>query len=121
MRQSVSIMVRTPLKQDEDEQGTELFIFARFHAREGEVDAVEAALQEEIPQARDDPGCLAIDSYRSVHDPRLFFIHSRWTDEAAFDRHAQTDHTVNFIRRIEAAIDHALDVNRTKRLEIPKQ
>jgi len=119
MRHGVSIMVRTLLKQDE--QGTELFIFARFHAREGEVDAVEVALQEEIPQARDDPGCLAIDSYRSVLDPRLFFIHSRWTDEAAFDRHAQTDHTVKFIRRIELAIDHALDVNRTKRLEVPKQ
>jgi quinol monooxygenase YgiN len=114
-------MARTRLKQHEDEQRTELFIFARFHAGEGEEDAIEAALHEEIPQARDDPGCLAIDAYRSVHDPRLFFIHSCWTDEAAFDRHAQTDHTVDFIRRVEPAIDHALDVNRTKRLEIPKQ
>ena len=44
-------MARTRLKRDEDEQRTELFIFARFHAREGQVDAVEAALHEEIPQA----------------------------------------------------------------------
>ena len=113
-------MARTRLKQDE-EQRAELFIFARFHAREGEEDTVEAALHEEIPQARHDPGCLAINGYRSVHDPRLFIIHSRWTDEAAFDRHAQTHHTMDFIRRVEPAIDHALDVNHTKRLKIRKR
>jgi len=114
-------MARTRLKQDEEEEGTELFIFARFHAHEGEEDTVEAALHEEIPQARHDPGCLAINAYRSVQDSRLFIIHSRWTDEAAFDRHAQTHHTLDFIRRVEPAIDHALDVNHTKRLKIPKR
>jgi quinol monooxygenase YgiN len=99
----------------------ELFIFARFHAREGQQGAVEAALREEVPQARAEPGCLAINAYRSMRDPRLFFIHSRWTDETAFDTHAEMDHTVYFIRRIEPLIDHALDVNRTRSLEIPER
>jgi quinol monooxygenase YgiN len=110
-------MATTRFKPKEDEQ-RELFIFARFHAREGEEDAIEAALREEVPQARDDPGCLAIDAYRSVHDPRLFFIHSRWTDESAFENHTKTQHTVQFIRRAEPAIDHALDVNRTLKFRV---
>jgi quinol monooxygenase YgiN len=112
-------MSRTGLKSPGDEQHMELFIFARFHAREGKQDAVETALREEIPQARDEPGCLTINAYRSAHDPRLFFIHSRWTDEKAFDAHAEMPHTSHFIRRIEPLIDHALDVNRTYLIEIP--
>jgi quinol monooxygenase YgiN len=99
----------------------ELFIFARFHAREGQQGTVEAALQEEIPQARAEPGCLAIDAYRSTRDPRLFFIYSRWIDERAFEIHAEMSHTVHFIKRVEPLIDHALDVNRTRSLEISKR
>ncbi len=99
----------------------DLFIFARFHAREGQQGAVEAALREEIPQARAEPGCIAIDAYRSTRDPRLFFIYSRWKDERAFDIHAEMSHTVHFIKRVEPLIDHPLDVNRTRSLEISKR
>ena len=109
-------MASTRLKSREDSQRLELFIFARFHAREGQQGEVEVALREEIPQARAEPGCLEIDAYRSTRDPRLFFIHSRWIDERAFDTHAEMPHTVHFIRGIEPLIDHALDVNRTRPL-----
>ena len=114
-------MASTRLKSRDDSQRLELFIFARFHAREGREGAVEAALCEEIPQARAEPGCLEIDAYRSTRDPRLFFIHSHWTDERAFDTHAEMSHKVHFIRRVEPLIDHALDVNRTRPLSIPKR
>ena len=106
------------LKSRENTQRKELFIFARFHAREGQQGELEAAIREEIPQARAEPGCLAIDAFRSTRDPRLFFIHSRWTNETAFDIHSELPHTVHFINRVEPLIEHALDVNRTRRLEI---
>src|SRR3989442_13231275 len=51
---------------------------------------------------------------RSTRDPRLFYIHSRWVDEAAFDHHAGLPHTVRFIERVQALIDHPLDVTRTR-------
>ncbi len=82
---------------------------------------MEAVIREEIPQARAEPGCLTINAYRSKRDPRLFFIHSRWVDEVAFDAHAEMAHTVHFISSVEPLIDHALDVNRTRLLEIPGQ
>jgi quinol monooxygenase YgiN len=94
----------------------DLFIFARFHARPGEEIAVEEALQDVIGPTREEPGCLGIQAFRSVDDPRLFYIHSRWTDEAAFDKHANLPHTVQFIERVEPLIDHPLDVTRAVQL-----
>ena len=92
----------------------ELVIFARFHARERQEAAVEAAVREVTSITRElEPGCLAIAPYRSVRDPKLFFIHSRWVDETAFDLHATLPHTVRFLDRVQPLIDHPLDVSRT--------
>jgi quinol monooxygenase YgiN len=92
----------------------ELFIFACFHAREGQETGVAAALRDTVGPSREEPGCLAIDAYRSTRDPRLFYIHSRWVDEAAFDTHAGLPHTVRFLERVGPLIDHPLDVTRTR-------
>jgi quinol monooxygenase YgiN len=90
----------------------ELVIFARFHVRTGKEAAVEAAIREVIVPTSGEAGCVAINAYRSVRDERLFFIHSRWVDEAAFERHAEEPHTRRFIARVTALIDHPLDVQR---------
>jgi len=92
----------------------ELYIFARFHAREGQEAAVAAAIRDTIGFTRAEPGCLDIHAFRSTRDPRLFYIHSRWKDEAAFELHATLPHTVRFIARVEPLIDHPLDVARTE-------
>jgi len=90
----------------------ELVIFARFHAREGAEAALAATLRDAVLRTRAEPGCLAIGAYRSPHDPRLFFIHSRWVDEAAFQAHADLPATMRFAEQAQALIDHALDVAR---------
>ena len=94
----------------------ELTIFARFHAREGRQGAVEAALREQVAKVPGEPGCLSIGAYRSLRDPRLFWIHSRWADEAAFDVHAELPGTLRFIERMEALIDHPFDATRAAAL-----
>jgi hypothetical protein len=35
-------------------------------------------------------------------------------DEAAFERHGSLPHTVRFVQRVEAVIDHSLDVTRAE-------
>jgi quinol monooxygenase YgiN len=90
----------------------ELFIFARFHARPGQEDAVAEALRDVLGPSREEEGCLSIQAFRAIRDPGLFYIHSRWTNEAAFDLHAQLPHTVRFIERVEPLIDHPVDVTR---------
>ena len=90
----------------------ELFIVARFHARPGLERAVEEAVRNVLGPSREEIGCLSIHAFRSTRDPRLFYIHSHWTNEAAFENHADLPHTVRFIERVEPLIDHALDVTR---------
>jgi len=76
--------------------------------------AVVAAIREVIPPSRAEPGCLSIHGFASTRDPRLFYIHSRWIDEAAFDLHATLPHTVGFVARMTPLIDHPFEVTRTR-------
>lgn len=91
----------------------ELIIFARFHAREGKEELVAAELRDAVARVSKEPGCLGIEVYRSVRDSRLFFLHSRWVNEAAFDKHAERPETNQFVDRVQPLIDHAFDVTRT--------
>jgi quinol monooxygenase YgiN len=90
----------------------ELVIFARFHTREGMEEDVELGLREQVPKARAESGCLSINAYRSPRNPRLFWIHARWKDEAAFDVHAELANTVRFVAQMDALIDHPFDATR---------
>jgi quinol monooxygenase YgiN len=94
----------------------ELFIFGRFHALAGRESEVEAAILEVIPQTRAEPACLSVNAFHSTRDPLLFYIHSRWVDEAAFERHALLPHTVHFIERVTPLIDHPVNVTRARQI-----
>jgi quinol monooxygenase YgiN len=94
----------------------ELFIFARFHVYQGNEAVAAAVLREQIEGVRSEPGCLAINAYRSNRDPRLFYIHSRWTDEAAFEMHADLPRTVGFVARMQTLIDHPFEATRASSL-----
>jgi len=91
-----------------------LFIFARLHAAPENESAVAGAIADVLEPTRAEPGCLSIQGFRALRDPRLFYIHSRWTDEEAFERHAALPHTVRFIERVEKLIDHRLEVTRAE-------
>jgi len=95
---------------------SELTIFARFHAREGQERAVAETLRAQAERTRAERGCVFIYAYRSVRDPRLFHIHSLWEDEAAFEVHAEIPATLDFLARIEPLIDRPLEVTRSRPL-----
>jgi quinol monooxygenase YgiN len=92
----------------------EQFVFVRLHAREGEEKAVEEVLREVTGPSREEPGCLSFHLFRSVRNPRLFYIHSRWVDEAAFQKHAVLAHTERFLKKVDALLDQPRDVARTE-------
>ncbi len=98
----------------EGRDGMELFIFARLHSRPGQESAVAAALLDVLAPSREEPGCLSIHAFRSVRDPQLFYIHSRWKGEAAFESHVRMPHTVRFVERVEPLIDHSLETTRAE-------
>jgi quinol monooxygenase YgiN len=95
----------------------ELFIFARFNSRKGRENLVSSLLSKEVAAAREDPGCLAHQAYHSTRDPNLFFIHSRWVDEAAFEAHLKMQHTILFAKNVEPLLDHELHVTRARPID----
>jgi quinol monooxygenase YgiN len=92
----------------------ERYTFVRLHARAGEESAVESALREVQGPSREEKGCLSIHLFRSTRDRRLFYIHSRWRDEAALQKHTEMPHTVAFLKRVNALLDQPFDATRTE-------
>jgi quinol monooxygenase YgiN len=99
------------------EGDVEQYVFVRLHAREGEESGVEEALREVAGASRQEHGCLSFHAFRSVRDQRLFYIHSRWVDEVAFERHAELAHTVRFLERVDILLDEPRNVTRTEMVE----
>jgi len=95
----------------------EQYVFVRLHSRQGEEGAVEETLREVTGPSREEAGCLSFHTFRSLRDPRLFFIHSRWADADAFQKHAELPHTVRFLERVDALLDQPRDVTRTEMID----
>ena len=73
---------------------------------------MEDALRNVVPPTREEADCLNIHAFRSIRDPQLFYIHSRWKDEAAFEAHAGLPHTLTFIERVKPLLDHSVEAQR---------
>ncbi len=70
-----------------------------------------------LEPVRREAGCLSIHAFRSIREDRLFYVHSIWRDDAAFELHAQLPHTVAFIDEVTPLIDHPVQAIRTQRLD----
>lgn len=92
----------------------EQFVFVRLMARAGNEDAVEGALREVMIPSREEPGCLSFHLFRSMRERRLFYIHSTWVDEAAFQKHAELRHTKRFLERVDPLLEQPREVARTE-------
>ncbi len=93
-----------------------LHIIASIHAAVGRENAVERALVALLAPSRAEVGCLAMDAFRSMDDERLFYIHSHWQDEAAFQRHTQFPHALGFMTEVTVLTDRPIESSRTRLL-----
>ena len=100
-----------------DGASAEQYAFVRLHAREGEEKDVEQALRDVIKPSREEPGCLSIHAFRSMRDQRLFYIHSRWVNAAAFQEHGKLPHTLRFLERVDALLDQPREATRTEMID----
>jgi autoinducer 2-degrading protein len=71
-------------------------VIAYWTAKEGEEDAVAAALGNLVEPSRAEPGNLTYVVHRDPTDPRRFVIYERYVDAAAFDAHAGSEHFRRF-------------------------
>jgi quinol monooxygenase YgiN len=77
---------------------------------------VRDELARVLAPTRAEPGCLRIHLYESTRAPLVYFIHSAWIDEPAFDAHAALPHTERFAGAVEGLLTHPLQALRTKQL-----
>lgn len=93
-----------------------LDLFATLHAKPGRADEVRRALEAVHAPTRQEPGCLAFDSFASIRDSDEFCMHSRWRDLAAFERHAALPHTVAFLAQMHDLLDHPFKIALAQRM-----
>jgi quinol monooxygenase YgiN len=94
----------------------ELTIFASFRALEGKQELLASEFRAIAARVLTEPGCIGIEFYRSVRDSRLFWLHARWIDEEAFEKHAELPDTTQFIDLVQRLIDHPFEVSRARLL-----
>jgi quinol monooxygenase YgiN len=73
-----------------------LVLVARWLAKEGEEEKVEAALRKLTGPSRDEPGCSYYQPCREKENPRSFLVFEIYRDEAAVAAHAETEHFKQF-------------------------
>lgn len=73
-------------------------VAATYVVREGEADAVMAAIQSATPLALAEPGCLGYRAHRSLEDPNVFFLYEEYVDEDAVRAHVESPHFERYIR-----------------------
>jgi quinol monooxygenase YgiN len=91
-------------------------VFVRFEPLPGKEAAFREELLRILEPTRAESGCLAIHAFEALREPTVFAIHSEWVDEAAFELHAQLQHTRQFLAVAETLLSHDVRALRTREL-----
>jgi quinol monooxygenase YgiN len=78
-----------------------LGVVARIVAKPGSVEVVRDELTSLLEPTRAEVGCILYELMQNESDPTDFTFYEEWTNGAALDAHAQSDH----IRAAFAALD----------------
>jgi quinol monooxygenase YgiN len=70
-----------------------IVLVARYQAKPGHGDEVEAALKQMAPLVKaHEPGCGLYQANRSRENPDQFLLYEQYVDEAALAAHRETPH-----------------------------
>ena len=81
-----------------------LFIFARFHAREGQETAVAAALRDVVAPSRKEPGCKQYALLEVEGEPGRFLTYERWSKKDDLKAHMTTPHLKEIVPKLEGVL-----------------
>jgi len=88
--------------------------FVRFEPLPGKEQQLRDELLLVLEPTRAEPGCIRIHLYEALREPLVFYIHSEWVDEAAFDAHAKLPHVTRFLALVGELVTHRVQSVRTK-------
>jgi quinol monooxygenase YgiN len=92
----------------------ELYSFVKFQVAAGQEGAAEDPLRSVLAATRTEPGCVSIHAFQGIREPQVFYIHSHWKSEEAFEAHAKLPHTIQFLQTMDTLIDQPREVMRTR-------
>jgi quinol monooxygenase YgiN len=69
----------------------------KWTVKEGELDAVLAALRPLVEASRAEPGCLLYQAHRDPENPDVIFLYEQYVDEAAYRAHADSEHFQTYV------------------------
>ncbi len=78
-----------------------LTILAQLQARDGKVEALEAALRSLVSITCAEAGCEAYELHRSLETPGFFHLHEIWTSKAEWEAHMNAPHLQAFQARAD--------------------
>lgn len=93
-----------------------LHTFVRFEPVPGKENLLREELKLVVEPTRAEPGCIRIHLYEALREPLVFYIHSEWVDEAAFDDHPQLPHMTRFLGLVQELTTHPVKGIRTKQI-----
>ena len=93
----------------------EVRVIARFVARQGKEDELQALLQGMLLPTRAEAGCKSYELYESDSRGR-FYLWEVWENQAALDRHAATPHFRHLQQGAEKLVKEPFEVNILKRI-----
>jgi quinol monooxygenase YgiN len=67
-------------------------VCATWTAKDGEQDAVLAAVRELAVLSPQEPGMVLYQAHRDPENPRIFFFYEQYVDEAAYAAHVDSEH-----------------------------
>jgi quinol monooxygenase YgiN len=93
-----------------------LHFFVGFEPLPGKEQEFREEVLRVVEATRTESGCMAIRLFESIREPSVFAIHSEWTDEAAFELHAELPHTVRFVGVADRLLTHGVEGVRTREI-----
>ena len=93
-----------------------LYFIARFHIYAARAREFVDAIAEVSARTRAESGCLSFTAFRSLDDYSMFFIHSVWRDEQAFEEHAILPHTLAFLAHAQQLVDQPIETSRLAKM-----
>jgi quinol monooxygenase YgiN len=71
-------------------------VTAKWTAKEGEADAVAAAIKQLIGPSRAEPGIMFYQPHRDPENPNVFFFYEQYKTKADYEAHGASDHFKKF-------------------------
>lgn len=76
----------------------QLTVVAHLRALNGQIEETKAVLTGLIAPTRAEPGCLEYWLHQDNDDPEEFMFYENWTSRAAWDKHMELPHLLEFAR-----------------------